>query len=254
MIPRPLPLRLFPAVISRRQSGRALLLLLALSLISACLQADPLVMSIQPQSPLTEAEIAIFRSPLTSGQPMSPVEPPASGERAPGIEMYAEMMGLPYDEAARRLQLQAAMNGIESIIAATEPAYAGSWMQHTPVFGLVIAFALPVTEGQAIVAQYLNDVAWADQVIVVQRTHTLVELREMLDLVGEILREVEGLDNLIYASGLDIPVGKVQLYTPDPSALHEKLIRAQVFDGTPIQISDIEFVFQAQPMVPAAEP
>lgn len=237
-----------------RQFLRALLLLLVLVLTAACLQADPLVMPIQPQSPLTETQLEVFKSPLTSGQPVSPVEPSSSKERVPGFEMYAEMLGLPYEEAERRLLLQAAMNEIEIKIAEAEPTYAGSWMQHAPVFGLVVAFTLPVAEGKALVAKYLENVVWADQVIVVRRPYTLAELTEMLRLVGETLQEVEGLDDLIYASGLDIPMGKVRLYTPDPSTLHEKLVREQVFQGTPIKISDIEFVFQAQPMAPAGEP
>lgn len=253
MIPhRPWPLRMIAMIRPRRQFLRALLLWLTLIPMAACLQADPLVMPIQPWSPLTEAQIEMFRSPLTGGLPVASMEPPTSAESNPAVDFYTQAFGVSVEEAERRLRLQYPMGLLGAEICEAEATCAGSWMQHEPVFGLVVAFTLPVEKGEAIVDKYLKGVKWADQVMVVQRTYTLAELEEMLRLAGEILQGVEGLDDLIYASGLDIPMGKVRLYTPDPIALHAKLVHERVFEGTGIWIGDIEFVYQAQPMVPAS--
>ncbi|MCC6167706.1 MAG: hypothetical protein IT329_10805, partial [Caldilineaceae bacterium] len=150
----------------------------------------------------------------------TPVEEPN-----PTFAAYAEAMKIPYEEAERRLILQSKMNEVEIKIAEAEATYAGSWTQHEPTFGLVVALTDP--DGQAIVEKYLQGIAWADLVQVVQRPRTLVELEGMLDQTQTALKGVEGLSDLIYASGLNVQESKVRLYSPAPEALQAKLVQEQ---------------------------
>lgn len=172
----------------------------------------------------------------------------------PAVDSYVQTFGVSVEEAERRLRLQYPMRQVGGRVCEAEPTCAGFWVQHEPVFGLVMAFTLPAAEGAAVAAEHLAGTEIGELVIVVQRPYTLAELREMLRLVTQILQGVEGLGDLIYASGLDIPAGKVNLYSPDPAALREKLIHEQAFVGTGISIDDIEFVFQAQPASPIYGP
>lgn len=167
----------------------------------------------------------------------------------PGITAYAEAFGLPYEEAERRLLLQAAMNNVESQIAQQEPSYAGSWTQHEPEFGLVVALTDP--DAEAIVAKYLEGVEWADLVTVVQHPNTLAELEEYLLQVQAATEGLAQRAELIYATGLNIQEGKVRLYSPTPDVLRDKLVQEQVLDGTPVTLEDIEFVLQEHPALPA---
>lgn len=83
-------------------------------------------------------------------------------EPNPIVESYAEAFSLAYEEAQRRLQLQAEMDALEARVREGELSYAGSWTQHEPGFGLVIAFTSP--DAEVLIKPYLDDIAWADLV------------------------------------------------------------------------------------------
>lgn len=170
-------------------------------------------------------------------------------EPNPTFAAYAEAMKLSYEEAEQRLLLQFPLGELGAKIGEAEPTYAGSWIQHEPEFGLVVALTDP--NGQAIVEKYLQDVEWADLVHVVQRPHTLAELDGMLQQVQATLKGVEGISDLLYATALNIQAGKVQLFSPVPDALQERLVQEQLLRGTTVTVDKIEFVLQEYKMVPA---
>ncbi|MCC6165680.1 MAG: hypothetical protein IT329_00505 [Caldilineaceae bacterium] len=170
-------------------------------------------------------------------------------EPNPAVVFYTKALNVSEEEAWRRLMLQGPMIEVGNKIAEAEPTYAGSWLQHEPEFRLVIALTAP--EGQAIVAPYLQGVEWANAVEVVQRPKTIAELEALLNQVGEVTSRVEGVSDLLYGMGLNIPEGKVQFYSPTPEVLRDVLGRAPAFRAAPVALEEMEFVFQAQRLEPA---
>lgn len=169
----------------------------------------------------------------------------------PAIMQYAELMGISYAEGDRRLFLQGEMTGLREQVSQNEPTYAGSWMQHTPTFGLVFAFASP--DPQAILAPYLIGIPWADLVSARQARYTMPELEANAEKVSQITYTSDIVGQHVVASGINIQEGKVRLYTPNPDVLRAIFEREHFLEQVGLTLDDIEFPYQAAPMVPLAE-
>ena len=114
--------------------------------------------------------IPVFIEPdVALTQFSSPVSTPEPIPKNPMVTFYADAFKLDYDEAERRLDLQAKMGDVQQKLAEDE-AYFASWMQHEPEFGLVVSFT--TADGEERIRKYLADVDWADLVTVVQSDMT----------------------------------------------------------------------------------
>jgi len=75
-----------------------------------------------------------------SGDPVSAVNPPDAAA-------YAEEMGVALDVAAQNLVLQEAAGRLDALLSEHEPAtFAGAWIEHSPVFHVVVLLTDPATD------------------------------------------------------------------------------------------------------------
>lgn len=168
----------------------------------------------------------------------------ADEEPNPAITMYAEAMGISYAEAERRLQLQDKMGPVQQKVIQGEPTYAGSWMLHQPEFGLVVAFAAP--DGEAIMQKYLEGIAWADLVQVIELPYTDDELLAILTQVNQAAIAT----GIPFESGATYQRSKVTLWTLQPDELRTQLAaNAAIVD----YLDDIEYIYQAGISMPATD-
>lgn len=156
---------------------------------------------------------------------------------------YATNFHLSNEEAEHRLNLQAEMSPFASRIIDGEPTYAGSWVEHEPEFGLVVAFAS--SDGKEFIKKYLAEIEWADLVRVQERPYTFNQLEEILDQVNLAAHKTD----IPFASGLAPQnVASITIFTP-----YLKELRAQLEADTTIQpyLNLINFVYQASLSEPA---
>ncbi len=164
-------------------------------------------------------------------------------EPNPIVTSYSNDVGISYEEAERRLILQNEMNSLERKIIDGEPTYAGSWMEHEPDFGLVIAFASP--DGEKLIQKYIDGVEWGNLIRVQQSSYTASELDDISAKVVEAARETE----ITFAGGSNYQTSKVELYTSQPEELHSQLEKK---DSIQPYLKDIAFIYQESTTIPAA--
>lgn len=158
------------------------------------------------------------------------------------VQSYADAMGISYEEAKRRLQLQNEFSLLEQKVIEGEPSYAGSWTMHQPEFGLMVAFASP--SGETLIQKYLEGIQWADLVHVQQSRYTVAELQEIAQKVMQAARET----GIPFGGGSNPKTSKVTIYTPQPDEM-----RQQLESNLSIQEywDDIEYIYEANMAVPA---
>jgi len=70
-----------------------------------------------------------------------------SAASSPDAAVYAEEMGVEIDVAAQQLGLQEAAGRLDGLLAEHEPAtFAGAWIEHAPVFHVVVLLTDPATD------------------------------------------------------------------------------------------------------------
>jgi len=177
-------------------------------------------------------------------QPATTWAQPADEEPNSMVTSYAQANGISYAEAERRLQLQSEMDGLESKVRENEPSYAGSWTQHQPTFGLVVAFAAP--NGEELIQKYLAGIAWADLVMVQEAPYTDEELYAIAAQVIAAARAT----GIPFASGPNYQRSKVTFWTAQPDELRTQLTANPAIVA---YLDDIEYIYEAAPPVPAAD-
>lgn len=160
----------------------------------------------------------------------------------PGIVAYAEAFSISIEEAERRLNLQGEMSDLQTKIIEREPLYAGSWTQHEPEFGLVVAFKSP--DGQAIIQKYLEGIEWADLVIVQEAPFTDDELFEIYGIVKEAANKT----GIPFESGPNYRTSTLDFFTPQPEELRVKLEAAETLQP---HLKHINIIYQEALSVPA---
>jgi|GEM_PF-1571632 len=175
----------------------------------------------------------------------SPIPTPEVEEEIePYIQMYADALDISYTEAKRRLALQGEMGDLQSRVITGESAiFAGTWIQHQPEFRLLFAFKAP--NGAEIIQPYLEGIAWADLVKTQEARYTLAELETLQDQIIQIARTV----STSFASGLNIPEGKVRFYTPDPEELRSQL---EALEEMQAYLDLIEYIKESNGAAPAS--
>lgn len=182
--------------------------------------------------------LLVMLLPLQSTLAQTPNPTP---EVNPMVAAYAEAFSLSYEEAERRLILQDEMDSLETKIREGEPFYAGSWMQHEPEFGLVVAFKSP--DGKAIIQKYLEEIEWADLVMVQEAPFTDDELDEIYVIVKEAADKTE----IPFESGPNYRTSTLDFFTPQPEELRMKLEAAETIQP---YLKHINIVYQEALSVP----
>ena len=170
-------------------------------------------MTVSLISVFTKPDVALtqFSSPIST-----PTSTPDPTKNNPMVLFYADAFKLDYDEAERRLDLQARMSVVELGISEDE-AYFASWMQHEPEFGLVVSFTTADSEER--IRKYLADVDWANLVTVVQSDMTRQEIADLREKIETEARKT----GIQFGSGIYYPTGKVRLYTEKSNELRMEL-------------------------------
>ena len=199
------------------------------------------VITVSLISVFTEPDVALtqFGSPIST-----PTSTPDPTKNNPMVLFYADAFKLDYDEAERRLDLQARMSVVEQKLMEDE-AYFASWMQHEPEFGLVVSFT--TADGEERIRKYLADVDWADLVTVVQSDMTRQEIADLREKVVAEARKT----GIQFGSGINYPEGKARLYTEQSDELRMELEANS--EIAPI-IDKIEFIQEAGGDAPAVQP
>lgn len=180
----------------------------------------------------------VLLAPDVSFSQTSPIADPEPKNSI--VAFYANAMNIDYDEAERRLNLQAEMSLVEEKLIEDE-AYFASWMQHEPDFGLVVSFT--TDDGEERIKKYLADVKWADMVMVQKSDITREEIASMRKDIEDEARKTD----IAFGSGINYQAGKIMLYTEKAGDL-ESALRTSPITGP--MVDRIEVVEEA-PAVPA---
>lgn len=129
-------------------------------------------------------------------------------------------LGITPEEALRRLQLQDAVGRLDASLTAEHPdTFGGLWIQHEPVYRVVVAFT---RDGEATVRPYVAGTPLEAEIEVRAAEATLQELqaaqaaaRRQLDALG-----------LPFDSGLNVPANQVELYVTDRSLFEQRTVEA----------------------------
>jgi hypothetical protein len=129
------------------------------------------------------------------------------------LDGYAKTFGVASTEAERRLRLQREI-GLIGAKMKRDPAYAGHYIEHKPVYRVVAKFTGDAT---AALAKYTQDPLWTPEVAAVPYG----ELQATQSRLYPILKGL-GFES---ASRIDIPTGEVQFAVLDPVAV-QRLVTA----------------------------
>ena len=134
-------------------------------------------------------------------------------------EAYARQFGISKDEALQQVGAQDEIGELNATLEREQAeTFAGLWIQHDPVFRLVLAFT---RDGKQILQPYLNHKSWGDQVEVRTFPHSLADLKTAQQKVSQ-AAETLGIPISSSISVMDNRV-TVQVGNPD---LFRKAVRA----------------------------
>ncbi|MEA3345575.1 MAG: hypothetical protein U9Q78_04935 [Chloroflexota bacterium] len=137
-------------------------------------------------------------------------------------ETMAEELGIPVDEAIRRLKLQDPIGTMGAELERQEAdTFAGLWIQHEPEYRIVVAFT---RNGEETIQPYIENTSLADLVEVRNAEATYEELKAAQQEAHRLLDE----SGLSLASGIDIKENRVDLYVTDRSLFDTTLREANV--------------------------
>lgn len=136
-----------------------------------------------------------------------------SPEPNPDAAAYAEDLGLSLEEANERLDLQDSIGELQADLLANEAdSFAGLWLEHEPVYKVVVAFVGDV--GEAVIRPYLQKYPALTNVIEIRTaTYTWVELEAAQQ---EAFNIVAQLDPMSVAGGVDVMQNQVFLTVGNP--------------------------------------
>lgn len=174
--------------------------------------------------PIEAGEI-LARTFAAPAAPVAP-QPPPTATLLPNDPLRQDAaaiagdLGITPDEALRRLQLQDEIGDLDARLAAGHPdTFAGLWIQHEPVYRIVVAFT---RDGEATIRPYVAGTLLEPEIEVRTATATLEELqaaqaaaRRQLDAIG-----------LTFDSGINLPANQVELYVTDRALFAQRMAEA----------------------------
>ncbi|NJO84350.1 MAG: hypothetical protein HC828_17270 [Blastochloris sp.] len=131
-------------------------------------------------------------------------------------------LGITPAEALRRLELQDAVSRLENALAAEHPdTFAGLWIQHEPVYRIVVAFT---QDGAAIIRPYITGTPLEADIDV----RTAAASHQELQAAQTALRRQLNLLKLGFDSGLNVPANQVEVYVTDHPLFAQRMAEAGV--------------------------
>lgn len=108
---------------------------LVLATLFACTAAAQPESLIEQPASATEITATVKATATTSSDPFE-------GAIAIDAHWYAERFGVSHEEAVHRLRLQGAIGELDSALRSERRTFAGLWIEHEPVFQIVVAFTV----------------------------------------------------------------------------------------------------------------
>lgn len=134
-------------------------------------------------------------------------------------KVYALDVGVDLEEAIRRLKLQVPAGDLNAELVANESdTFAGSWIQHSPEFKIIVLFT---KNGEEILRPYIDGGPLSDIVEVRTASQTLAELDK---IQAEAILTVYDLD-IPVESGVNVHENRVELYVTDQTRFYDELAR-----------------------------
>ena len=134
----------------------------------------------------------------------------------------AEEMGIPLEEAVRRLQYQDDIGDLQVALTANErDTFAGLWIEHEPEYRIVVQFT---RDGERTIRPYLKGKSWADRVEVRTAGATLVSLEADM---AETMQVLQALDLNVIAA-LNVQENRVEVIVIDRAWFQAELDKAGV--------------------------
>jgi hypothetical protein len=192
----------------RRMSWIVLSWLLTGCAVGGGAAATPVATSaLRPVTPAAE-----LVGPSLAAETPAPETVAATPTTHPDAAGVAESLGISIEEAQRRLGFQEAIGRLSMTIEAEHPdTFAGLWIEHEPVYKVVVAFT---ADAEATLRPYVAGT----------RLEAIVEARTFL-LSYATLRQTQqtllplfDLGPTMYSSGIDVPTNRVVLEVADPAA------------------------------------
>ncbi len=134
-------------------------------------------------------------------------------EPNPDAAAYAEDLGVSLEEANERLGLQDSIGELQADLLANEAdSFAGLWLEHEPVYKVVVAFVGDV--GEEVIRPYLQTYpALADVIEIRSAQYTLAELEAAQQEAFNIVAQLEPMS---VAGGVDVMQNQVFLTVGNP--------------------------------------
>ena len=149
---------------------------------------------------------------------------------------YARQYGVSLEEAYRRLTLQDEIGDLGAKLARNEVStFAGLWIEHEPIYRVVIAFT---RNGKETLAPYIVDTPLAELIELRVYEMTYAELEE---LQQELNRLFEA-HNISVNTGINIMQNQVEIFVPDVEQFFSMLEAQEI--NLPEQVSVVEMVVE----------
>ena len=208
--------------VQRRGRTLGLLILVGLSfIIAAC---TPVVSDAEGIHVAVTLDIEEDPSALASATPSGDEETVLSPEETlrRDAEQYAEDVGVPLEEAQRRLQVQDDIGELNAALQANErDTFGGLWMEHEPEYRVIVLFT---RWGKRTIRSYIQGKPWADLVEVQKASVTYAELQA---IQAETIR---ALDKLAFevSCALDVKGNRVEVWVTDREWFEKELGKAGI--------------------------
>jgi len=160
-------------------------------------------------------------TPTPSTQPATPTLEISDALRRDAQAM-AEDMGIPVDEALRRMQYQDDIGNLQVALTAEQAeTFAGLWIEHQPEYRIVVQFT---RDGEQTIRPYLEGKPWADRVEVRAAGTTLASLEAAM---AETMQVLQALDLKVIAA-LNVQENRVEVIVIDRAWFEAELDKAGV--------------------------
>lgn len=150
----------------------------------------------------------------------------ADSEPNPDAVLLAEELGISLEEVLDRLDLSNAYDDLNldtQLRLSAGDTFAGVWVQQDPGFGIVVAFTVPIDDGERIVQRFVEGTPFSEITEVRQAQFTVAELEEERS-EAEAMFAANG---LLYGSSVNLSENRVEIFPMDLD-----LADALISDGT----------------------
>ncbi len=163
-------------------------------------------------------------TPRSSTRPASTPTPTRAVSEAllQDAAAMADALGVPIEEALRRIQIGEAIGVLGDVLARQEAGtFAGLWVEHEPDYRVMVAFT---QNGLQTLERYVQDPALAD----------VIEIREAQITLGELeatqaeLNELVGGLGVPISTGISVPMNRVELYVTDRTLFEDRVREQQI--------------------------